>query len=218
MIRLTDDDSIPRVEDASERFMHLCGRIKNGGKYQNLIKLFYDDFEVKKRTHELSEKATTSSLDVVKLHNSILGDILRDVQGRAKEIDRNNSGSDLQGLLFPDGLSPIVNLPDKEEPAAAHAISLKVTSLGAEHALYPFAAQIETAIKDCEESLADQVDTKKAEEDANTTLTISKIKLVNQYNTIYHIASTDYGKAYAEKLYPQLRPVKKEEQTNTNGA
>jgi hypothetical protein len=213
MVQLTDDDSLPRVGNATERSMHLCGRVKNGTKYSNLLKPFHDDFEAKRKTHESAEKSTTFSLDVIKLSCSTLDDTLRDILGRAKEVDRHTTGSHLEELLFPEGLTPLVNLPDKEKPAAARAISLKITSLGAEHTLHSFVAQIETATKDCDDSFAEQETAKNAEGDAHTALTISKVNLVKQYNTNFHIAAADYGNDYAEKLFPQIRTAKKEEAT-----
>jgi len=218
MIRLTDEDSFPRVEDAAERHLRLCTQSKNGAKYADLIKLFYNDFEDKRDVYKKAVKNTTFALDSTKLRDTELDDVLRDVNGRAKEYDRNNPGSNVESLLFPEGLTEVVNITDKAEPEAARGIAKKITSLGAEHPLNSFVSLIETAIQASELAFEELVTVSKAEGNANTDFVISKLKLVKQYNASYFVAANDFGKSFAEKLYPKLHTEKKEKPEETKKA
>ncbi|HEX3006918.1 MAG TPA: hypothetical protein VHO90_04820 [Bacteroidales bacterium] len=215
MVRLTDDDSYPRVEDASERHMRLCTQNVNGQKYSNLLKLFYDDFEEKSTAYKKAAKESTFAFDTGKLRNAELDGVLRDVNGRAKEYDRNHPGNSLEKMLFPDGLTEVVDMPDAAEPEEARSISQKIKSLGAEHVLFPYAALLDAAITACETAFTGIVTANKAEGNAKTDFEITKLKLVKQYNDNFFIAAHDNGKFYAEKLFPKLRKPKKEEPEET---
>ena len=48
MVRLSEDDSVPRVEDAAERFKRLCTQCRNADKYQQAILPTYSDMMAKK--------------------------------------------------------------------------------------------------------------------------------------------------------------------------
>lgn len=210
MIRLSEDDSVPRVEDACERHMRLCMQMRNADKYRTTIQPLFTDFESKKTAFENAGKEVNAAQDSVWLNDSILDDVLRDVHGRTKEYDRNHPGSDTAVLLFPDGnISAVITLSDKEEPDAAHGIAQKLVSLGQSHELYPLAAKIEEAVSNCRDALAQQVSALQAAGDAKTALSISKTMLVRQYNAGYFAAANDVSKSYAEKLFPQLRSSKK---------
>jgi hypothetical protein len=197
--------------------MHLCSQTPNATKYLNLIKPFYDDFELQWDSYKTAVKATRFALDLIKLKNGNLDDDLRDVMGRAKEFDRKNPGANIADMLFPDGLSVVVAMPDKKEPLEAAAISTKLISLGTTHVLYPFAATIDAAITACDNSFENMLAATKAEGNALTALVIAKLKLIKQYNQNYFIAAGDYDKAYAEKLFPDIRPSKTvDPNTNAN--
>jgi hypothetical protein len=195
--------------------MRLCTQNLNGQKYSNLLKLFYDDFEDKSSAYKKAAKESTFAFDTGKLRDAELDGVLRDVNGRAKEYDRNHPGSSMEEMLFPEGLTEVVDMSDNAEPEEARSISQKIKSLGAEHVLFPFAASIDAAITACETAFAGIVTANKAEGNAKTDFEIAKLKLVKQYNDNFFIAAHDVGKAYAEKLFPKLRKPKKEEPEET---
>jgi hypothetical protein len=210
MIRLSNNDSVPRVKDASERFMRLCNQNRNAEKYKALLLPYYNDF-VEKATHlDNMQKEVNFAQDLVWLYDEGLDNVLRDLNGRAKEFDRNNPGSNVANLLFPGGnITSIVTLPDKEEPDAAQGITQKVMALGTSQELYPFVAKIGEAVANCRTALAQQLTAFQNMGNAKTALTISKFALVRQYNAGFFVAANDVNKEFAEKLYPRLRPAKK---------
>lgn len=210
MIRLSENDSVPRVEDATERHIRLCNQTPNAEKYKAVIEPLYSDFEGKKAKLKETQKEVSYAQDTVWLYDGALDNSLRDLSGRAKEYDRNNPGSNTAVLLFPGGnVSSIVTMPDKDEPDAAHGIAQKVIALGESHELYPYAAKIENAVANCRTALAQQIAAIQNQGDAKTALSISKITLVRQYNANYFAAANDVDKSFAEKLFPRLRPNKK---------
>jgi hypothetical protein len=217
MVRLSENDSNPRVKDATERHMRLCNQNPKAEKYKQLIQSCYNDFEVKRIKLEEAQKDVNSAQDIVWLFDGVLDNLLRNLNGRAKEYDRNNLGSSTVVMLFPGGnITSVTTLPDKEEPDAAHAIAQKVIALGDTHELYPFAAKIEEAVTNCRSALAQQVKAIQNMGDAKTALNISKIALVRQYNANYFVAAGDINKEFAEKLFPQLRPAQKKNNGNGN--
>ena len=222
MVRLTEKDSVPRVEDAVERNMRLCTKNLNGEKYKAPLVPLYNDFREKKAKVEAAQKEVNFAQDAVWLYDDVLDNGLRDLNGRAKEFDRNNQGSKTASLLFPKGnVTGIVTLPYNEEPDVAQSIAQKVVSLGEGHELYPFAAKIETAVADCRKALADQVTAIRNLGMTKTDLQLSKIKLIRQYNANYFIAATDVDKDFAEKLFPRLRSSRRKKNNtvteNTEG-
>ena len=217
MVQLQEDDSAPRVEDATERHISLCGQVKGGEKYPPIINPTFNTFGTRRTELKQAAKNLRVSRDSVKLQDTILDDTLRNLHGRTKEYDRDNTGSNTNTFIFPDGnISGIVTLPNDVEPDAAHAIAQKVIALGETHTLYPYAAQIEAQITKCREALKKEQDMITAEGDARTALTIAKVLLVRQYNANYFIAASDVDKSFAEKLFPKLRPSKKKGDPETD--
>lgn len=213
MIRLTNEDSLPRVDEAVDRHIRLCAQTKGAKKYEDLIKPTYTEFQTQWLAFRAARRSNSAALDTVKLKNSVLDDSLRDLQGRSKEYDRNNPGTNLHTLLFPEGLSPVIYMPDKDEPAAAASIAKKLASQGQQHELFPFVAKIEAAVAECQQSFEQQLLTQKAEGDTHTGLVITKLKLVRLYNSNYFIAATDVDKTFADKLFPALKVAKKGDNT-----
>ncbi|SRR6266542_6159053 len=215
MINLTEDDSVKRVEDATERHVRLCRQNPNADKHVIVIQPLYLDMEAKKTQHEQTEKDVNAAQDTVWLWNNILNDALRDLHGRAKEYDRNHPGSKTCTLIFPGGnITPIIALPDPDRPDAAQAIVQKTTSLGTTHELFPLAEKIDKAITSCNDAAKQLKTAIQSEGNANTVLTISKIALVRKYNANYFVAASDVDKAFAERLFPPLRVTKKKKKDN----
>lgn len=216
MVRLSEDDSPARVEDATERHMRLCSQVKGGDKYRSLILPFYNDMVESRSSLDSLKKQVVASQDTIILRDSFLDDLIRDAQGRVKEFDRKNPGSNLLSLIFPGGIiTPVITMPYHDEPATAHGIAMKIRSLGETHTLYPLAAEIDEAVEDCNLALKAEEGAIRAEGEGNIQLTLTKIKLVRQYNNNYFIAGNDVDKNYAEKLFPKLRNTgKKEDDTD----
>lgn len=218
MLRLSEEDSVPRVEDGAERHMRLCTQNLNADKYRNAILPLFNDLIEKKVKLSECQKEVNWAQDMVWLYDQVLVNVLRDLSGRAKEFDRNNMGRKTATLIFPGGnVSEIVAMPDKDKPDAAHGIAQKVLSLGSSHELFPFTEKIEKVVADCRKALAQQVVALKSLGDAKTALSISKTALVRQYNANYFLAASDVDKNFAERLFPQLRPGKKKNGKPTNG-
>lgn len=217
MVRLSEDDSPAKVLDATERHMRLCSQIVGGEKYRLLVHPFYNDMVLVKNESETLSKAVIAAQDSLTLFDSIIDDLLRDTQGRAKEYDRAHPGSNLLTMIFPNGvITPIINMNNHDEPATVQGIILKIRSLGEQHPLYPLAAQLDKGVADCLQSIKKEEDAIEADGTGLTKLTLAKIKLVRQYNANYFIAGTDVDKNFAEKLFPKLRPGGKKDDNDSS--
>lgn len=211
MIRLTEKDSAQKVNDATEKHIHSCNQSSvDATKYKNLIQPLYDDFVGKKAKLEEVQKTVKFAKDAIKLSDKKLDNILRDLSGRAKEYDRNNSGTNVALLLFPNGnVTDVIYTSDEKEIEIAHSIAQKIVSLGPDHELFTFAAKIDQAVTNSRTAFDEYKTAQQNEADAKTALTISKVGVVKQYNANYFIAATDVDKTFAESLFPSLRKNKK---------
>ncbi|MFN8256406.1 MAG: hypothetical protein U0W24_11985 [Bacteroidales bacterium] len=217
MVRLSENDSNPRVKDASERYMRLCNQNPKAEKYRQLIAPYFSDYGDKLAELERMQKEVNFAQDAVWLFDGILDNVLRNLNGRAREYDRDNPGSNTAIMLFPGGnITSIITMPDKDEPDAAHSIAQKIIALGDKHELYGYAAKIEDAVAKCRTALSQQVTAVQNLGNAKTALSISKIALVRQYNACYFVAASDVDKLFAENLFPKLRPAKKKNNGNGN--
>jgi hypothetical protein len=66
------------------------------------------------------------------------------------------------------------------------------------------------------ESFAKLLTAQQAEGNASIELVIAKLKLVRQYNANYFVAASDVDKWYAENLFPDLKTVKKTDETGSD--
>jgi hypothetical protein len=176
----------------------------------------YNELMAKNEAKKKAQKDETTARDTMRLIDLILDDELRKVQGRSKEYDKAQPGSNTEKLLFPDGITPVVNMPIEKEPDAAHEIALKIISLGSGHELYPLAAEIEAAIENCRKISDQRISALKTLGDAQTAVEIAKIAIVRQYNSNYYVAASDMDKNYAERLFPVLRSPKKKDDGEEN--
>lgn len=218
MYHLTENDSFPFVKDAAERHIRLCHQNKGGDKYATLIQGVVDNLSTKLTVRDTARKAVSSAGDTAWLADRMLDDVIRKFQGRAKEYDLANPGSNTLNLVLPEGnITSLINEPLEEEPTKANAVALKIKSLGETHTLYPLAAEIESAVTVCNEKLKIRNEAEKAFSEATAIAEIAKAAVVEQYNNTYHKAASEVDKNYAEKLFPRLRPkTKKEEEEDIN--
>lgn len=204
MLHLTDSDSPARVIDAVIRHERLCRQNRGAEKYVQTLAAPTKVFNEAMAAKEAADMEVTAAYDSVRLQDLILDDILRKVNGRAKEADKTDPAGHYTEILFPAGLTGIVNLALLKEPDAAHLVAQKIQSLGREHVLFPLANEIEEAITNCRTAAAGYTEAVRKAGDANTTLTLAKLALIRQYNANYHTAASEVSKGWAEKLFPQL--------------
>ena len=134
-----------------------------------------------------------------------LDDGLRKTHSRAKEYDRENPGKNLREMLFPGGnFYPVISMPVSEEPAAADQIANKLESLGSDHPLNYLVEELRAAITNCKEAAETYKEKIVAVSDAQTAVELAKLNLRQRYTANYLEASLEFGKDFAEKLFPEI--------------
>lgn len=216
MLQLTEKDSFPFVEDCTDRHVRLCAQTIGGEKYAAKIKVPYDNLNSKLVNRKAASKNVSAAGDVIWLHNEELNNVIRKVQGRAKEYDKQHLGANTTIFLLPDGnITPIIELKVEEKPVKVNAISLKLVSLGNTHTLFPLAAEVDLAVNNLTDKLKLREDAKTLYSAANTEAYVAKVALVNQYNANYFDAAHDVNKEYAEKLFPHITRHPDDDDDNT---
>lgn len=205
MQNLHERDSVVIHINTTMRHEQLCRQIKKGDKYIPVISPFRENLEEKYKVLTDAILARVMANDHIRLCDMILDDGLRKTHSRAKEYDRDNPGQKLREILFPGGnLYPVVSMPISEEPAAADQIAKKLESLGSDHPLYFLVEELRTAITACQEAAEAYKEKIVAVADAQTAVELAKHDLRRRYNASYLEAALEFGKDFAEKLFPEI--------------
>jgi hypothetical protein len=145
------------------------------------------------------------AMDYIRLCDMLLDDIMRKLHGRAKEYDRVMPGKNARMLLFPKGrLTPVVSMPLNDEPDEAEQIASKIESMGEENSLYPLAAEIREAVEKCRQAAKDYASILDTISGIRTAVDLVKVNLSRQYASNYFQAAAEFGKNYAEQLFPEI--------------
>lgn len=219
MFQLTEKDSFPFVEDSADRHSRLCAQTVGGDKYAAKIKGPYDNLILKLAIRKAANKNVSASGDVIWLYNEALNNVIRKVQGRAKEYDKQNLGANTTTFLFTDGnITPLIELKVEIKPEKVHALSFKLNSLGSTHTLFPLAKEVDEAVDNLSAKLKLREDAKDVYSAANTDAYVAKVALVNQYNANFFDAAHDVNKEYAERLFPHTPRRSDDDDDNTGNS
>ncbi len=205
MKNLHESDSVAKHNDAVKRHHQLCRQNKQGEKYITYTQSEIDRLEACQKEYDSALFGQTMTMDKVRLCDMILDDTLRTLKGRAFEYDRDHPGEAVREMLLPGGnLLPLIRLPYMEEPDAAAGIVQKIRSLGEDHPLAPVAAEIEEALTSCRQASEEYKNAVKKKADAGVALELAKVALRKKYALAYFTAAAEMGKAYAERLFPEI--------------
>lgn len=214
MVTLKESDSAAFMLDATDRHAHLCRQTPKGATYETNVAPAYNELKAKNDARILAEKETSKSLDLVRLADRTMDDIMRKLHNRSAEHDRDNPGAKTLTQLFPEGkLLEVTNLPYEKETDFCLVIAQKIETFGSSHALYPFVAQIQQQAQTCKAAIEGHKASIKTEAAAWADEQIAKFALMRQYNNNYYLAATDFDKAFAESLFPNIRSGKKDDKT-----
>jgi hypothetical protein len=139
-----------------------------------------------------------------------LDDKVRDLNEACKKYDRDHPGLSVSNLLFPDGISHIIYAPLETEPTLVEKLILVIQSLGATHPLAAHVAALQAAIGESKTAISDLYASITAEKMANALEAIAKVNLTRQYEQNIYAASSKFGKAFANRLFPSINPPSKD--------
>lgn len=201
--------------NAAKRHMRLARQIKGAEEFATAIEPACNELAEKAAATTLATENCETKRDLVILMDSILDDKLRDVSEGGKKYDRDNPGTDLTTLLFPQGLSSMIYAPLASEPAEADKVVLALRSLGSDHPLNAHILPLQTAINDCKNSLNELHVAITAEKSDEALEAIAKLNLTRKYAQNIHAASLKFGKQFINRLFPAIRIPKKSEEADS---
>jgi hypothetical protein len=205
MQNLLESHSLAKHQNATWRHMQLCRQNKKGEMFIARIEPSYNDLDEKGSILKQANKNRVAANDTVRLKDLFLDDELRKLHNRAKEYDREHPGQHVAKMLFPKGnITPIVTMSNNAQPEKVDQITYKLKSLGSDHELYPFVVSIENCVTQCKNSLDAYNNSLKVVNTARTDVELSKANLRRQYTANYYEAAGQFGKNYAERLFPLL--------------
>lgn len=217
MTNLSEHDSSAHVLDAVERHQRLCRQTPNGSKFETAIQVAYNGLKTKYNSRKEAVQERMMTYDMIRFNDLSLDDVLRKVHGRAKEFDRAHPGANVLVLLFAEGkITPLFTMPYDKEPLEAMLVAQKIESLGTNHELYPLVEEIRKGVEACLQGLKELELAVSKQSIAWADEEIAKITVCRQYENNYLSAATEFGRNFAEKLFPNLTSNVKKEALETS--
>lgn len=202
---LYDYHSSNRCLNATHRHLRLCRQIPGGAKYEQLISPEYDDLKAKYEAWDAAQKNVFAAHDMVSLCDTLLDDSIIKVNHRCSEYDKQNTGSFTRTTLFPKGnFTEITQVNMYREPGKALELAEKLAAFGTSHELNPLVAEVRAAVEKSNKAIKDEEEMITAESLAKSNVEIARLRLIRRYNSNYYQAADEGGKAFAEKLFPDL--------------
>lgn len=201
--------SAGKCMNATSRHMRLCRQIPGAAKYELAIMPYHTELKSKDEALEAANEDISAAHDTVNLRDTLLDELLIKINHRCEDYDNEHPGSFTRTTLFPNGnYSEITGMNKYKEPGKALEIAEKIVSFGETHPIYPFAAEIKTAVAASDKSVNDEENAVKAAALAKANMEIAKLALIRKYNGNYYTAADEGGKAFAESLFPDLGGTK----------
>jgi len=200
-----------------KRHIRLARQAKGAEELVTTIEPLYNELETKASIAEASARETESKRDFLAFKDALLDDKVRDVNEACKKYDRDNPGSSVFNLLFPDGLSPVVYAPIESEPTMVEELILAIQNLGENHLLFGHILPLQAAISESKNAIDELHAAITAKKMADAAVGIAKVNLTRQYEQNIYAANSKFGKTYANRLFPAISaPGKTENGTETN--
>ena len=165
-----------------------------------------DQVKVKIDRLNIKSEAREDAFDDQALADKFLNDTIRSIFGDCQKFDRTNPTAMVLRKIFPDEkFGEIVRLPFNTEIRAAEHMKLRLEKLGEKHPLYANVALLHKKIDAGKKAIVDKNNAIREEKMAEAEVDIDKEALIKQYENNYLDARKKYGKATAEKLFPETR-------------
>lgn len=206
---LRDEDSTDRHLDVTRRFGRRCRATRGAETLGDAVALARDSLSAKRDETKLRATEEEDRKDDLELRQLDAADIIRTLAGRAEEHDRTNPGASVHAALFAEGgFGALLDSSGRASDESCARLAAAVTSLGADHALAGFAAQLTDAaglIRTAETAVAEALRARKLAEAAEE---LAQAALRKSYEHAYLDAKKALG-ARAERLFPRFRRTRK---------
>lgn len=200
--------SVDRCADAMKRSTRLFTQHQGAESLIAESKPSLDDLLAKKAAHKAAADEMDAAGDLLVYNTEFLKNQLRSAADACKSFDRDNPGSQIRSVIFPDNTTELLKTDPMEIPDAFRKISSKFETLGTDHALFVNASKLTEKIDKCVSSIAKYKEAATALSLAEAQLEMSKANLVKQYNNNILKAQQMLDKVVAENLFPKIRVIK----------
>jgi hypothetical protein len=201
---LTDRESAALHLNTARRHQRLARRYRRDGLVGTIEPLIAD-LEAKSASQAAKTFETQAAYDNVLAADADLDDAVRNLFNAGEQHDRSNPTTPALPTLFPDGgFGALIAEPLAQEPESVAALATRVDSLGAPHTLAAHAATLRTAAQDVRDALKAQNDAVRAQKSAEAEEEIAQAALRRQYEANYLDARRQWGRPFAERLFPRL--------------
>jgi len=194
-----------------KRHIRLARQFKGAEELVTAIEPYYNELAAKAANTISATDETECKRDLLALADVTLDDRVRDLNEACKKYDRDHPGIPVSALLFPEGTSPFIYAPIETEPGLIEKLILGIQSLGEGHPLAEHVGTLQDAINTSQTAITDLKDAITTEKMAEALEAIAKVNLTRQYEQNIYMASSKFGKAFANRLFPAVNPQSKSE-------
>jgi len=194
-----------------KRHIRLARQFKGAEELVTAIEPFYNELAAKAANTISATEETECKRDSLALADISLDDKVRDLNEACKKYDRDHPGIPVSALLFPEGTSAFIYAPVETEPTLVEKLILSIQSLGEGHPLAEHIGTLQEAIDKSKTTISELKTAITAEKMAEALEAIAKVNLTRQYEQNIYTASSKFGKAFANRLFPQIFTATKSE-------
>ena len=194
-----------------KRHIRLARQFKGAEELVTAIEPFYNELAAKAANTISATEETECKRDSLALADISLDDKVRDLNEACKKYDRDHPGIPVSAMLFPEGTSAFIYAPVETEPTLVEKLILGIQGLGEGHPLAEHIGTLQDAIDKSKTAINELKATITAEKMAEALEAIAKVNLTRQYEQNIYAASSKFGKAYANRLFPQIFTATKSE-------
>ena len=194
-----------------KRHIRLARQFKGAEELVIAIEPFYNELAAKAANTISATEETECKRDSLALADISLDDKVRDLNEACKKYDRDHPGIPVSAMLFPEGTSAFIYAPVETEPTLVEKLILGIQGLGEGHPLAEHIGTLQEAIDKSKTAINELKATITAEKMAEALEAIAKVNLTRQYEQNIYTASSKFGKAYANRLFPQIFTATKSE-------
>jgi exonuclease VII small subunit len=201
---LYKQDSTALHKRMARRHIRLCGQVKGGASYSQVMQVKLDNIIQKEQALYAAEELRENTYDDLVLKDSSLDDTVRTVFERTRQYDRENREG-VSVLLFPDlTFSNIVNISFSEESKKINSLIQKLETLDATHELRPLADLLQQKVDEVNTAIAARQQAADTVRKCQVDLELARNEVRVQYEMNYLDVRKSYGKQIAESLFPKV--------------
>lgn len=204
MLRFTD--SADRHLDATRRHIRLCNQVPDAHKFAVAIDPRYKALQVADEQYREAVYNRVDAYDDMIHYDRNLDNGIRTVYEKCNQFDRDNPGSNVLHLVFPNGtFSEYIRKNMFKEPTYVEQLAVKIESLGKNHTLFPLAAYIRRHILRMRKAIVVYNEALRNEKVVQAEEEVVKGNLRAQFEANYLDARKESGRTYADSLFPKMR-------------